>query len=58
MDKLKNVYESLKFENCMNSLKIVNLDLNELEKNVQQTVNLVSVKNSIIMQKITAINII
>jgi hypothetical protein len=42
----------------MNSLKIVNLDLNELEKNVQQTVNLVSVKNSIIMQKVTAINII
>ena len=42
----------------MNSLKIVNLDLNELEKNVQQTVNLISVKNSNIIQKVFSSNII
>lgn len=42
----------------MNSLKIVNLDLNELEKNVQQTVNLISVKNSNLIQKVFSTNII
>ena len=42
----------------MNSLKIVNLDLNELEKNVQQTVNLISVKNSNIIQNVFSSNII
>ena len=36
----------------------MNLDLSELEKNVQLTVNLASVKNSFIIQRVAATNLV